>query len=105
MKYRVLVSPRAASELEAAYHWIAAEAPESAVRWYNGFLRALESLQQNPQRCSIASEGRSFSTEIRQLLYGRQRSYRALFVIRDDSVVVLHIRHTSRRDADPGDVT
>jgi len=101
MNYDIVLTDRAARDLDEAYRWYAERAPETAARWYNGFLSALDSLATNPQRCSLAAESRKFPTELRQLHYGRRRSYRALFVIREQTVVVLHIRHTARRDVTP----
>jgi plasmid stabilization system protein ParE len=100
-----LSSPTAPPEtLIRPYQWYAEQAPETAVAWYNGFLDALNSLADNPKRCSLAAEARKLSLEIRQLLYGRRRSYRALFLVREQSVVVLHIRHTARREASREDL-
>jgi len=104
MTYRVVVTDRAARDLDEAYRWCAEQAPEAAVGWYNGFLDALNSLAGNPERCPVAAEARKLSVEIRQLLYGRRRSYRALFLVREQTVVVLHIRHTARRAAAPEDL-
>jgi plasmid stabilization system protein ParE len=101
MIYQIALTDRAAGDLETAYCWYAEQAPESAVRWYNGFLDALNKLAANPERCGIAPESKKLHTEIRQLLYGRQRSYRALFIIREQTVIVLHVRHTARREALP----
>jgi plasmid stabilization system protein ParE len=104
MTYQVVLTDRAARDLDEAYRWCAEQAPEAAVGWYNGFLDALNSLARNPERCPVAAEARKLSVEIRQLLYGRQRSYRALFFVRQQTVVVLHIRHTARRPATPEDL-
>jgi plasmid stabilization system protein ParE len=99
MTHQVIVTNRAARDLEEAYQWYAERAPETAVGWYNGFLDALNRLGDNPERCPVAAETRKLSVEIRQLLYGRRRSYRALFLVREQTVVVLHIRHTARHEA------
>jgi plasmid stabilization system protein ParE len=99
MTFQVVLTDRAARDLDEAYRWYAERAPQAAVDWYNGFLNALDSLSMNPERCSYALERDKVPVEIRQLLYGRQRSYRAIYLIRAQTVVVLHIRHTARRDA------
>ena len=104
MTYQVVLTDRAARDLEEAYGWCAERAPQTAIGWYNGFLDALDRLASNPERCPIAAESRKLSVEIRQLLYGRRRSYRALFIVRDQTVVVLHIRHTARREASQEDI-
>lgn len=101
MSKQVVLTDRAARDMEEAYLWIAKQAPQTAARWYNGFLDALQTLSSYPERCSLAAESRRSHEEIRQFLYGKRRSYRALFTIRDQAVVVLHIRHTARRDASP----
>jgi plasmid stabilization system protein ParE len=101
MSKQVVLTDRAARDLEEAYLWIAKQAPQTAARWYNGFLDALNTLSSYPERCPLAAESRRSQEEIRQFLYGKRRSYRALFTIRDRAVVVLHIRHTARRDASP----
>jgi len=104
MSYQVVVTDRAARDLELAYLWISERSPQTAARWYGGFLDALAGLCSNPQRCPLACESQRFPSEIRQLLYGKRRTYRALFTIRHETVVVLHIRHSSRREASPEDL-
>jgi plasmid stabilization system protein ParE len=60
-------------------------------------LKALRSLAEHPQRCSLAPENEVFEEEIRQLLYGkRQNVSRILFTIREQTVYILHIRHAAR---------
>jgi plasmid stabilization system protein ParE len=83
MAYLVVLTDRAARDLDDAYRWYAERASQAAALWYNGFLDTLDSLSTNPERCAVASERRKLSFEIRQLLYGRQHSYRAIFLIRE----------------------
>lgn len=104
MSFEVLVTERAARELSQAADWIAMDAPETANRWFNGFVAAIQTLAENPQRCSIARENDRFPYELRQLLYGRKRSYRALFSIRGSKIVVLSIRHNALYDLTPEDL-
>ncbi len=104
MTHRILVADRAATDLEEAFHWLRERSPESAVLWYNGFIDTLKSLEKNPERCALAPESHKMKIEIRQILYGRGRSYRALFCVRGKDVVVLHIRHTARREAEAEDL-
>ena len=104
MTYQVLITERAQRELSEATDRIAEHAPETAERWFNGFVRAILTLRVNPERCGLARENALFPYELRYLLYGRRRSYRALFTVRGDSAVVLSIRHTARRDLTPDDL-
>jgi plasmid stabilization system protein ParE len=54
MKYRVIVQPPALEDLEEAYLWAVQRAPQTAPRWYRRFWMALQTLDQNPQRCGLA---------------------------------------------------
>jgi plasmid stabilization system protein ParE len=106
MKYAVLVQPRAAADLEAAYARAAARAPDTAIRWYNRFVESLGTLAENPQRCGLAQDNDSFSAEIRQLIFrspGRS-VYRALFKIVGHEVRILCIRAPGQDLAIPGDL-
>lgn len=102
--YQVQVTGRAKQELREASAWIAADAPETAERWVHGFWTAIESLSTFPRRCSLAGEHARFPYELRQLLYGRSRSYRAIFTIQEDVVTVLAIRHAKQADLTLEDV-
>ncbi len=103
--YRVIIQPAAAAEIEHAYLRIAAEAPETAARWYNGLLDAIESLSAHPRRCSLAPENSAFEYEIRYLLYGRKgRRYRVLLTVLEDAVHVLHFRHWAQQTMAAGEI-
>jgi plasmid stabilization system protein ParE len=94
MRYRVLIQPPAGMDLDEAYRWIACESPGRATSWFNGVLRAIQSLSRFPRRCPVTPENDAFSEDIRQLICG---SYRVLFVVDGDQVRVLHLRHGARR--------
>ena len=104
MSHEVLVTERAERELNQAANWIAETAPETAERWFNGFVQSILTLSSNPERCSLAAENKSFPFELRQLLYGRRRSHRALFTIRKKSVIILSIRHVKQKELSPDDL-
>ena len=97
MNYEIVVTDQADAEAEEAYLWIRERSPDGAVRWWNGLEAAILSLERMPTRCSLAPENDVFEEEIRQLLYGkRQHRYRILFTVREQTVVILHIRHGVR---------
>ena len=104
MSYGVRLTERAERDLNAAADWIAERAPETAERWFSGFVDALLTLRDNPYRCRLARETDAFPFELRQFLYGRRRNYRVLFTIREDAVIVLAIRHAAQRDLSTDDV-
>jgi hypothetical protein len=59
--------------------------------------RHIATLQEKPHRCSLAIEREIFPEEVRQLLYGKAKNiYRVLFAIREATVYVLYVRHSSQ---------
>jgi plasmid stabilization system protein ParE len=98
MIYRVIIQPNAEAELDAAYMYRYARAPQAAARWFREFVDAINSLAEFPERCPLAPENGHFPEEIRQLLYGNRRdAFCVLLTIQGDTVHVLHIRHGAQR--------
>src|SRR5687768_12686888 len=101
MTYDIRLTAKAEGQLKAAARWWSEHrSHEQAERWYNDFLKKLESLAKNPARCPLARENRALTIEIRELAYGlgRKPTHRALFEIRADAVIVYAIRHAARAD-------
>ena len=103
MSYRVVIQPPAFDDLDETLTYLTKHySPATAAAWYDGCLTAIESLAENPERCSRARESIKLGIEIRQLLYRRHRSvYRILFTLRENSVRVLYVRHSARDDMTP----
>ncbi len=103
MEYQVEITDVALAEAEEAYLWMMEQlSPESAEKWFDGLIDAIESLNKSPKRCSLAPENEVFSEDIRQLLYGKGRSiYRILFTVSEQVVDILHVRHTARQFLEP----
>ena len=102
MKYRVIIQPAAAAEMDEAYLWNAEHAPESAARWFNDLEATIQTLDSFPQRCPLAEESKAFDVEIRQLIHGKRvGAYRILFTVVEDAVHVLHVRHGRRERIHP----
>ena len=97
-QYRVIITPGAEHDLRTAYHYIRKRAPQAARAWVKGARKSIKTLARYPQRCPLAPESSSFQEPIRELLYGsgNRGTYRVLFVILDQSVFVLHVRHGAR---------
>ena len=89
-RYRVNIKPTAESDLVRRYEQIEKESPNNAVSWYLGIIEAIEKLDELAERCPIAPEDIDIQRSIRHLIVG---DYRVLYIIEDDTVHVLHIRH------------
>ena len=68
--------------------------------WYFDSLEAADSLQNFPARCPLAPES-SATRELRHLLFGK---YRIIYLIDDQTVYVLHVRHQKQELLSPGKV-
>jgi len=97
MTYRVIMAPRAESDLRTIYQFIRSQAPHAARNWMRRAREAAKSLAHRPQRCPLAPESASFNQPIRELFFGKgnRGTYRFLFVILDKRVYILHVRHGS----------
>ena len=91
--YRVEPTDKALVDAGVAYIWINEHSKTAGARWYEGLMKALRSLENNPHRCSLAPENAFFEQEIRQLIYA---NYRILFTIEARTVFVLSVRHGAR---------
>ena len=107
MKYNVRIMPEANHELEASASWWSEHrSSEEALRWYDGFVAKLDSLQNMPESHSLAHENPRVSFELRELHYGlgSRTTHRALFRIVGTTVEVLSVRHVAQADISPDDL-
>ncbi|MEA5568301.1 type II toxin-antitoxin system RelE/ParE family toxin [Anabaena sp. UHCC 0399] len=97
MVFQVRTTKTADAQIESAYLWLKEYNSAYADQWFRGLMNAIATLQEKPHRCALAVEHEVFSEEVRQLLYGKSKKiYRILFTIRDDTVYILYVRHSSQ---------
>ncbi|MCA9191081.1 MAG: type II toxin-antitoxin system RelE/ParE family toxin [Planctomycetales bacterium] len=102
---QVFLTQRAKSDLKHYFEFAAERAPSTALQWLNRFKESLNSLSLNAERCSLAPEDGLLKRAVRQLIFGKQNNrYRALFVIEEQRVVVLHIRRGGMDTANKNDL-
>jgi plasmid stabilization system protein ParE len=95
MSYQVFIEPNAFQEIEMSYRWMCDNlSPEIANNWYYELQDVISSLQEFPNRCSIAPEASMIGREIRQIGVGKQRKYRVLFVVEEDIIAIIHVRNS-----------
>lgn len=100
MSFRVEITEPAEQDAREAVRWIAQHSPEKASLWYFDFLEAADSLREFPTRCPIAPESNE-TKEFRHLLFEK---YRLIFLIEDEVVYILHIRHQRQGPIPPGEL-
>lgn len=98
MNFRLRFHRQASLDLTDCYRWAARHAPFTALRWFRRFRDEIDTLEMNPELCSLAPENRRSSKVIRQLLYGRKPNvYRVVFFVESDLVHILRVRRAQRR--------
>lgn len=103
MRWQVVIARKAAGEIEEHYSWIAERSEAAANRWRESLLKAIDSLEDDPERFPEAPEAEWYEG-LRQLLYGKRRQvHRILFEIQGQKVVILRVRHSAQDFLGPED--
>lgn len=105
MTYDVLITAGAQQKAQANHDWWAEHRSAlQAGRWYDEFLKAALSLEQNPERCGLAAESDRFPFEVHQMNFGigRKPTHRLVFTIRPSQVVILRVRRLAQQAIEPG---
>jgi plasmid stabilization system protein ParE len=104
MAYRIEVSPTASKDIDNIIYWIEERSKSKVIpsRWFKDCYKAIQSLNENPDRCPYAPESEYLGIEIRQLLYGKKRQYRIIFTIStvntfENKVYIHRVLRTSRK--------
>ena len=94
--YRVIITPRAAADLERICDHIARDSPKNAALMVTRILDALEPLKQFPHRTIVESHSPRLRYPVRSLVV---RPYIVYFRVLDQqqAVRVLHVIHGARR--------
>ena len=105
MSFRVETTARAEADRQTCYDYIFERSPQGAARWADAYDDALESLERFiPQ--ILAPESVDHDEEIRQKRFRTKQGlwYRLLFVVRSETIYVVHVRGPGQNLMDPGDV-
>jgi plasmid stabilization system protein ParE len=104
-RFTVLLHPGALEDVREAYRYIVEHSPDGAAKWHAGLVAFVQSLQTFPESHPIAPEDAELKAEVRQALYARAGStYRLLFVVHEQFVHVVAIRHGARRWLEVDDI-
>jgi plasmid stabilization system protein ParE len=100
VSYNVIIEDEAEEDLKKAARWMAQYSAEKATLWYFEISEAIASLEAFPFRCPLAPESKTHGAEIRHLICG---DYRILFIVIDEAVHVLRVRHARQATLKPED--
>jgi plasmid stabilization system protein ParE len=60
MTFQVELTPVAEIQIEQSYQWYRDRSPEFTDRWFRGLMNTIATLQEKPQRCTLAVEHEIF---------------------------------------------
>jgi len=107
MAHHVRVLRQAERELDDIVAWIAVRSLGGAARLLAAFAKAKDELAANPFLFGLAPESEFVAVEVRNVFFKtrRGRRYRALYVIVESEVRVLHVRGPGEAVLRPLDVS
>ena len=98
--FRLVISAPAERDIESAYDWWrASRSEDQANRWYAGIHLSILALRKTALRCPPANESKLHPSGLRQMNFGigRKPTHRIIFVVDDDIVKIVRVRHSSQR--------
>lgn len=109
MTFKIRWSPKAMDSLVThAGWWAAHHSEQQGLRFFDGFVNAVDTLAELPLRCPLAPENSVMDFELRQLHFGTgsHSTHRALFTIdqKNQTVTILLVRRHSQRGVSADDL-
>ena len=97
--FRIVIEPTAFEDIEEVLRWLSEKAPYKVAEWLSNLHKTIGTLADMPDRCPLAPEnGRWGPEELRQHLFDEYPSkYRILFVIVEETVHIVQVRHGARQ--------
>ena len=94
MSFSVSLTESAKGDVRCILRWIEERSPAGAQAWHRRWLEALTIIAESAESCTVALESEDHPESIRQIIFKTRsgRPYRALFIVRESDVFVLHVR-------------
>jgi toxin ParE1/3/4 len=106
MNLNVVVTREAQIHVRGIIRWLRERSTKGANTWRRKWLETLERLETIAPGCSIAPEGEFHPERIQEILFKTRRGkkYRAVFVIRNETVYVFAVRGPGQDLLKPDDI-
>jgi plasmid stabilization system protein ParE len=94
MTFAVRLTAEAEANVRDIRDWIAKRSYDGALRWLESLEAAKERLREGADQFALAAEADAFDEKLREISFKTRRGnvYRALFVIRKETVHVVSVR-------------
>ena len=98
MSHTVVLQPKADADVRNNAVWLRRYFSErTADRWLRGVRRAIDALARRAEQYPEADEAGELGIALRCKLHGRRpHVFRILFLVTDDSILVLRVRHAAQ---------
>jgi len=101
MIHKVLISREAEDQIASISDYIAHDSPQNARRWRVQLRERLRTLRKFSDRHEVAYRADTIGRDVHHTFFG---VYRILYAIKDDTVVILSVRHGARQALTPDEV-
>jgi plasmid stabilization system protein ParE len=106
MTYNLQLTRRGETDIDGILSWLRDRSPQGAAAWYRVWTEVLGKLREQASAYGLAPENADHEHEIRHVVFKTRRGgpYRALFMIRNRDVFVLHVRGPGQDVVRPNDL-
>ena len=107
MSFTVVFTDEASFQVLQIEEWIAERSIRGAATWQSAFQQAISKLTDRGPGFSLAPESSEFIEPIRQIFFRTRRglTYRALFIVLSNLVIVVCVRGCGQDLADPDTIS
>lgn len=106
MRFDVVQTRRARADVATIVRWLNQRSRAGAEAWYRQWVLATKRLGHSADQCGTAPESDSCPERILQLQFKtrRGRFFRILFIVRGDTVFILHVMGAGQDLLSPEDI-
>jgi plasmid stabilization system protein ParE len=101
MKYRIDITAPAVADVEELHAFVSQVSVEFADRQLRLIEKAIEGLEEFPNRYALAPEAKTHKRVLRHLIVGH---FRVLFMASLETVHILRVRHAAQAPLKPGEL-
>jgi plasmid stabilization system protein ParE len=85
---------RARADVDNIFNWLVNRSVQGAISWYLAFYRAVDRIGSAPESHAKAAESHQLGRPLKQALFKtrRGRTYRIVFEVHADGVIILRVR-------------
>ena len=99
--FPVILSPDAKDDLLESWAWLHDRNPKFADEWLAGIREMILGIGTMPEAHPVYSQLDAIDRPVRQALFGRKTRWRIYYMVNEDVIEILHVRHGRRSDWKP----